>query len=77
MARPSHIVDEDDEFVERIFKVNIISHFVLIREFLPAMLKQQKGHIVSVASVGSYMSGPPLVNYCSTKAAVLALHEGK
>ncbi|KAL4744888.1 hypothetical protein BDW72DRAFT_199172 [Aspergillus terricola var. indicus] len=76
VARPSTIIDETDEFVERIFKVNIISHSILIKEFLPTMLKQQKGHIVSIASVGSYMSGPPLVNYCATKAAVLSLHEG-
>lgn len=76
MAKVNKLLELDDDFLERIFKVNIISHFILIKEFLPRMLKQKKGHIVAIASVGSYMSGPPLVDYCATKAAVLALHEG-
>lgn len=77
LAKVNKLIEEDDAFLEQIFRVNIISHFILIKEFLPKMLEQKKGHIVSIASVGSYMSGPPLVDYCATKAAVLALHEGK
>lgn len=77
MARYNKLIEEEDDYVEKIFKVNIISHFILIKEFLPIMLKQEKGHIVSIASVGSYISGPPVVDYCATKASVLALHEGQ
>lgn len=76
LAKPQTLLRADEGFLDRIFQVNVISHFVLIKEFLPAMLEGRKGHIVSIASVGSYMSGPPLVDYCATKAGVLALHEG-
>lgn len=76
MAKFNKLLEEEDDYLEQIFKVNLISHFILIKEFLPMMLKQEKGHIVSIASIGSYISGPPLVDYCTTKAGVLALHEG-
>jgi all-trans-retinol dehydrogenase (NAD+) len=32
---------------ERLFRVNLLSQIVLIRAFLPAMLAQKKGHVVS------------------------------
>ncbi len=40
------------------------------------MLKSRKGHIVTIASIASYVVVPGLVDYCASKAAVLALHEG-
>src|ERR1700761_1774026 len=40
------------------------------------MLSSRKGHIVTLASLASYVSTPGLVDYCASKAAVLALHEG-
>ena len=40
------------------------------------MLSARKGHIITIASLASYIALPGLVDYSSTKAAVLALHEG-
>lgn len=40
------------------------------------MLQARKGHIVTIASLASYVSVPGLVSYCATKAGVLAFHEG-
>ena len=40
------------------------------------MLEARKGHIVTIASLASYVVTPGLVDYCASKAAVLALHEG-
>ena len=70
------ILDQSDQFTEKLFKVNIISHFTLIREFMPDMVKKNKGHIVGLASLASFISPPGMVDYAATKAAVLALHEG-
>jgi short-subunit dehydrogenase len=61
---------------ERLFKVNLISHFVLIREFLPGMLKQKKGHIVTIASMASFVAAPGLLDYCCSKVGALYLSEG-
>uniref|UniRef100_A0A8C6X5D5 Estradiol 17-beta-dehydrogenase 11 n=1 Tax=Naja naja TaxID=35670 RepID=A0A8C6X5D5_NAJNA len=47
-----------------------------IKAFLPAMMKNNHGHIVSVASFGGLVSTPFLVSYCSSKFANLGLHKG-
>jgi len=70
------ILDTSTEFVQKIMTVNLTSHFVLIREFLPGMLDAKKGHVVGIASMASFVSAPGLVDYCVTKVGVLALHEG-
>lgn len=71
------ILDSSPKLIDRIFKVNLSSYFVLIREFLPAMLKARKGHIVTIASISSFFSAPGLVDYSSTKVGALFLHEGR
>lgn len=70
------IVDQPTEETERIFNINILSHFHLVREFLPAMVKQNHGHIVAVASMASFVTQGKNVSYVCTKAAALAFHEG-
>jgi NAD(P)-dependent dehydrogenase (short-subunit alcohol dehydrogenase family) len=50
---------------------------VLIREFLPGMLAQKKGHIVSIASMASFVAAPGLIDYCISKIGALYLTEGK
>lgn len=69
-------MDASPEWVEKIFRVNLISHWQLVQEFLPGMLKQQKGHIVSIASVASFVGVASMVDYSATKAGLLAFHEG-
>lgn len=76
IAHAHTIMETSEEYLEKIFRVNLLSHFTLIKEFLPGMMDQQKGHIVSIASMASYFSGASIVDYCCTKAGVLALHEG-
>jgi all-trans-retinol dehydrogenase (NAD+) len=76
VAKPHNILDTSEEFLEKVFRVNLLSHWITIKEFLPAMLDARKGHIVSIASMASYSSCAGLVDYAATKAGVLALHEG-
>jgi len=71
------ILETSDEWLQQIFHVNVISHFSLIREFLPAMLEERKGHIVTLASMASYTGTASLADYSATKAALLGLHECK
>jgi all-trans-retinol dehydrogenase (NAD+) len=61
---------------ERLFRVNLLSQMVLIRAFLPAMLAQEKGHVVSIASMASFVVPPNMVNYCISKIGALYLTEG-
>lgn len=70
------ILESSPSELRKLFDVNLISQFYTIQEFLPEMIKQKKGHIVSIASMASFVTPAELVDYCATKAGVLALHEG-
>lgn len=70
------LLDESQEDVRRVFDINIISNFDLIREFIPSMIERNHGHVIHIASMASFVTGARNVSYAATKAAVLALHEG-
>ncbi|KAK5133563.1 hypothetical protein LTR08_007602 [Meristemomyces frigidus] len=62
--------------LERLFAVNVLSHYYTTQAFLPAMLAARKGHVVTIASLASFVSPPGMVPYASTKAAALSFHDG-
>lgn len=66
----------EPEYLRKIFDVNVLSHYYTVQAFLPDMIENNKGHIMTIASMASFFSSGGLVDYCSTKAAVLAFHEG-
>lgn len=70
------ILDIPTEALRNLFEINIISQWSMIQEFLPDMLAKKKGHIMSVASLASFVALAGAVDYSATKAALLALHEG-
>lgn len=70
------IFEQTPEQLEKIFKLNVISHYYTVQEFLPAMARNKKGHVVTIASVASFVSPPGLVPYANTKVAALGFHEG-
>ncbi|PSN69342.1 NAD(P)-binding protein [Corynespora cassiicola Philippines] len=76
IANGKTVLETTNEQTERLMKVNLLCHFVLIREFLPGMLKRNKGHIVSVASMASFVAAPGLVDYCVSKVGALYLNDG-
>ena len=41
------------------------------------MLEARKGHIVTIASMASFITAPGMVDYCCTKVAALYLHDGE
>ncbi|KAK6827244.1 NAD(P)-binding protein [Apiospora arundinis] len=70
------ILKTPSEFLRRIFDVNILSHWRLVREFVPDMVAKNKGHVVTVASVNSFLTNSANADYVATKTAALAFHEG-
>jgi len=75
IAQAHTILHTSESYLSKIFAVNVLSHFTLIRLLLPKMMAQRKGHIVSLASMASYTGCANLADYCATKAAVLGMHE--
>ncbi|KAK5190440.1 hypothetical protein LTR96_009155 [Exophiala xenobiotica] len=62
--------------VQRTFSVNLFSHYQLVKEFLPHMIENDHGHIVTVASLAAHAPRTANVAYAASKAAALAFHEG-
>jgi all-trans-retinol dehydrogenase (NAD+) len=62
--------------LRKLFEVNLISQFYTIQAFLPDMIERKKGHIVTLASMASFVGTAGFVDYSASKVGVLALHEG-
>jgi len=60
---------------ESMINVNVTALTALTRLFLPTMLERGRGHILNVASVTSFLPGPLMSVYFSTKHYVLAFSE--
>lgn len=61
--------------LERVFKVNVLHHYYTTQAFLPGMIRAGKGHILTVASMASYVAVPGISHYCASKAAALSYHD--
>ena len=62
------------EDLDRSYRLNIVSVFLMTQAFLPAMVERKDGAIVNIASVVSTIKmAPDRCVYSASKAAVLAL----
>lgn len=50
------ILDGSEERTRLTFEVNTMAHFWTVREFVPAMVKRNHGHVVTIASMASKFS---------------------
>ena len=64
-----------DQMIERTMAVNTTSHLHTIREFLPDMIANKKGHIVSIASMAGMAGIAGLTDYCASKWGAVAIDE--
>lgn len=70
------ILGTTQEQTRRMFEVNTLAHYWLAQEFLPDMVANNHGMVVTVASQAGYTVTPNMVDYSATKAAAIAFHEG-
>ncbi|RSL93804.1 hypothetical protein CDV31_014567 [Fusarium ambrosium] len=76
MANRSSILDLAPEKASKLFGVNLMALWYTVKAFLPNMILENKGHVVTIASMSSYISLPTAVDYAASKAGALAFHEG-
>jgi len=69
------LLDLDPMDIKRTFSVNTLASFWTLKAFLPGMIQEKKGHIVTVGSVLGMLGVPQLSDYCASKAALVSLHE--
>lgn len=55
--------------------VNTMGILYAIREFVPSMMKNNKGHIVTISSLSGFVSPAGLSEYAGSKAAATQIDE--
>ena len=68
-------LEVSDFMIHKTFEVNSMSILYTAREFVPDMIKNNKGHIVNISSLSSYSSPPGLSEYGGSKAAATIIDE--
>jgi len=76
VARGKSILDTTEKDLNLTFKVNAFAHYYLAHEFLPHMIKNNHGMVITVASLAAHLVAPSMVDYAASKAAAMAFHEG-
>jgi NAD(P)-dependent dehydrogenase (short-subunit alcohol dehydrogenase family) len=75
VAKPMPILKTEEAFLRRIMGVNLMALWFTTQQFLPAMIQRNKGHVVTVASIASFVALATAADYSATKAGALAFHE--
>ncbi|XP_053887047.1 estradiol 17-beta-dehydrogenase 11-like [Malaclemys terrapin pileata] len=69
------LLSTQDHQIQKMFEVNILAHYWTTKAFLPAMLNNNHGHIVTVASAAGHLATSFMVTYSSSKFAAVGFHK--
>jgi len=75
LSRGYTVCDGSYADVEVTIRTNLVAPFLLIKEFLPEMVRRDHGHIVNVSSMSALLPPSRVADYAATKAGLIALHE--
>ena len=69
------ILDNSDFMMKKTLEVNTLAHLYTIKEFMPDMIKMNKGHIVTLASLAGVVGTPGMADYSASKFGAFAIDE--
>lgn len=69
------LLELSDDAIEKTFAINTLALFWTTRAFLPAMIGQEQGHIVTIASAAGIAGTARLTDYCASKHAAVGFDE--
>jgi short-subunit dehydrogenase len=75
IVNSTSILDTPDDFLQKIMGVNLMSLWYTTKAFLPNMILKDKGQIITIASMASYVAVPTAAHYSATKSGALAFTE--
>jgi len=64
-----------DDQIEKVMKVNTMAVIWMVKAFLPDMIADNSGHLVTIASAAATCGVPKLSDYCASKFATFGFHE--
>ncbi|KAM6989516.1 epidermal retinol dehydrogenase 2-like [Tautogolabrus adspersus] len=68
-------MDAPDSLIEKTVEVNTMAHFWMYKAFLPAMIANNHGHLVSIASSAGLIGVNGLADYCASKFGAVGFAE--
>lgn len=68
-------MDAPDSLIEKTMEVNVMAHFWTYKAFLPAMIANNHGHLVSISSSAGLIGVNGLADYCASKFAAVGFAE--
>jgi NAD(P)-dependent dehydrogenase (short-subunit alcohol dehydrogenase family) len=74
MVNGKTLLETPIEALERGIQVNLLAHFYTLKAFLPGMLREGRGTIVTVSSVIGQTAAARLTDYAAAKAGLTAMH---
>ncbi|OAF69295.1 28S ribosomal protein S24, mitochondrial [Intoshia linei] len=75
MCNHENMVDCSIQKIEKLYQVNILSQYRIIKTFLPEMYTRNAGHIVATCSVAGFLPTIHESDYCATKFAMRGMLE--
>jgi all-trans-retinol dehydrogenase (NAD+) len=69
------LLELPDERIEATFAVNALSLFWVTKAFLPRMIEQGRGHVVTIASASALIGVAKLSDYAASKWAAMGFDE--
>jgi len=69
------LLDTPDERIRRTFEVNVLALYWVTKAFLPAMLRRNQGHLVTVASAAGLVGVARQTDYSASKHAAVGFNE--
>ena len=69
------IEETSSKTIDLTFKVNAIAHLYTIKEFLPDMIDNRRGHVVSICSISGMLGVAGMAPYSSSKFAAFGIDE--
>ena len=75
VVRNAPILKKEKKDIDFTFDVNTFSHFYLVQEFVPDMIRKNHGHVITTSSLAAFLSSPNVSDYNMSKAAATAFHE--
>ncbi|XP_008332998.1 epidermal retinol dehydrogenase 2 [Cynoglossus semilaevis] len=68
-------MDAPDSLIEKTMEINTMAHFWTYKAFLPAMIANNHGHLVSIASSAGLVGVTGLADYCASKFGAVGFAE--
>ena len=70
------LLEVSAEQMRQLYEVNLLAPAELVRQAMPGWIERRRGHLVTVSSGFSTVTGPGLVPYASSKAGMSHFHAG-